>query len=45
MTTETKPAAPKRRPPAQPEPEVDVVARAGGHVDRGDGNGWVVEED
>jgi len=36
-----KAAAPKAEP--KPKPGGDVVARAGGYVDRGDGNGWVLE--
>lgn len=33
------------KPASKPEPEAEVVARAGGYVDRGDGDGWVIEED
>jgi len=53
MTTQTvqaqpsQPAAPapakKAAPARKKEPE--TVARAGGYVDRGDGNGWVLEEE
>jgi hypothetical protein len=40
-------AAPKvaAKPEPKPEPVAEVVARAGGYVDHGDGDGWVIEED
>jgi hypothetical protein len=38
-------AQPKAAPkPAPEEPKEEPVARAGGYVNRDDGNGWVPEE-
>ncbi len=40
----SEPAKPAKRAAPRQEKTAEPVARAGGYVDRGDGNGWVLEE-
>ncbi len=47
MPTRKREASPPVQPPAgKPAPpgKSEPVARCGGYVDRGDGNGWVLED-